>query len=70
MNMEQFKNKARELIAISYDVAYEESATEYNDGFSMTFCLMDGRRIAISYNKYWETWKGTLLESREYVKVW
>lgn len=70
MNMQQFKDKARQLAAISYDVAYEERATEYNDGFSMTFCLVDGKRIAISYNKYWETWKGTLLDSREYVKAW
>lgn len=70
MNMEQFKNKARELIAISYDVANEERATEYSDGFSMTFFLMDGSRIAVSYNKYLESWKAIPLESREYAKVW
>lgn len=70
MSMEQFKDKARQLVAISYDVAYEERATEYSDGFSMTFCLMDDSRIAISYNKYLGSWKATPLESREYVKVW
>ena len=70
MNIEQFKDKARQLVAISYDVAYEERATEYNDGFSLTFCLVDGTRIAISYNKCLATWKATPLDSHKYVKTW
>lgn len=65
MDIELFKNKARQLISVRGNVAFEERVTEFSDGYSMTFCMMDDRRIAVSYNNEKRSWKATDLGVRE-----